>query len=186
MSLLLKIWDWSGRRVAAHYGEDELVAFNDGESSVRSATRIAAHLDRCAQCRRTAAQLKSELGRFSETNTPFSHDDTGVNEGLHALRSAIRDWNMANQTGSAPGSLGVRGMAVLTPQLRAGLGVYLGLGATDVIFEKFIRTACSQKKIAESVEVILRDFLGRQAGEALVRSLLPLACLKPIPHQGAI
>ena len=103
MSLLLKIRDWSGRRVAAHYGEDELVAFNDGESSVRSATRIAAHLDRCAQCRRTAAQLKSELGRFSETNTPFSQEryeagkasvsagvtNTGVTNKRYSCRKAV-------------------------------------------------------------------------------------------------
>ncbi len=183
MNLLLEFRSWSGRWVKVHCREDELLAFNDGECSARNARRITAHLRRCAQCRCLSAQLTSELRTLTRVNSSCLENNARVDEGLSALRNAIRDWNAASQSECAPGSLGLRGMVVLTPQLRAELGVYLGLRATDLIFEKFIRTACSQRKIAESVEGILQDFLGRRAGEALVRDLLPLASLKAISHQ---
>ena len=184
MNFLVRIRDWTGRQMKVHYSEDELLAFNDGECPARTAQRIAAHLDGCAQCRGVSAQLTRELRTLTKANGSPLNSGARIDEGLRALRNAIRDWNATGRTETALGSLGLRGMVVLTPQLRAELAMYLGFRATDLIFQEFIRTACSQRKIAESVEGILQDFLGRRAGEALVRSILPLPSFQPISHEG--
>jgi hypothetical protein len=184
MNFLVKIRDWTGRQIKVHYSEDELLAFNDGECPPRTAQRITAHLDDCAQCRGVLAQLSRELRTLTRANSSPLHNGARIDDGLRALRSAIQDWNAAGRTEIALGSLGLRGMVVLTPQLRAELGIYLGFRATDLIFQEFIRTACSQRKITEFVESILEDFLGRRAGEALVRSLLPLPPFQPISYEG--
>src|SRR6266536_4458481 len=175
MSPLQKRWDWLRGGISRHYGDDELLAFHDGEISLARTRKIAAHLNGCAFCRGKAALLEGDLRTLTEIDAALVVEEPPSDDIVNRLQNAIRTWNTTNRVDPAFGGPGWPERTVLGPDICAELAVYLGSHALDLILQDSIRKAYDGRKLLEAVSTVLQNFLGPRASEALVRSLQPLS-----------
>jgi len=72
-----------------------LMAYRDGELARRRASKMAAHLERCAECRRELERLETEFEQLVSLETATQVEDLRLKKGLDTLLEGLRDWQLA-------------------------------------------------------------------------------------------
>jgi anti-sigma factor RsiW len=71
-----------------------LVAYRDGELARRRAGKMAAHLERCAECRQELERLEAEFEHLVSLEAAIPVEKPRLEQGLATLLEGLRDWQM--------------------------------------------------------------------------------------------
>lgn len=79
-----------------------LVAYRDGELARRRAGKLAAHLERCAECRRELERLEQEFEQLVSLQSAIPVGKPRLEQGLEALLAGLREWQLAQGSAVKP------------------------------------------------------------------------------------
>jgi len=71
------------------------VAYRDGELARRRASKIAAHLERCADCRKELERLESEFEQLVTLESAIPVEKPRLEQGLETLLEGLREWQLS-------------------------------------------------------------------------------------------
>jgi anti-sigma factor RsiW len=72
-----------------------LVAYRDGELARRRAGKMAAHLERCAECRQELERLEAEFEHLVSLEARIPVEKPRLEQGLATLLAGLREWQLA-------------------------------------------------------------------------------------------
>jgi anti-sigma factor RsiW len=72
-----------------------LVAYRDGELARRRAGKMAAHLERCAECRQELERLEAEFEQLVSMEAGVPVEKPRLEQGLATLLEGLREWQLA-------------------------------------------------------------------------------------------
>jgi len=72
-----------------------LVAYRDGELARRRAGKMAAHLERCAECRKELERLEAEFEQLISLESTIPVEKPRLEQGLETLLEGLREWQLA-------------------------------------------------------------------------------------------
>ena len=72
-----------------------LVAYRDGELARRRAGKMAAHLERCTECRQELERLEAEFEQLVSMEAGIPVEKPQLEQGLATLLEGLRDWQLA-------------------------------------------------------------------------------------------
>ena len=72
-----------------------LMAYRDGEMARRRAGKMAAHLERCPECRQELKRLEAEFEQLVSIESSIPVEKTNLEKGLATLLEGLREWQLA-------------------------------------------------------------------------------------------
>jgi anti-sigma factor RsiW len=72
-----------------------LVTYRDGELARRRAGKMAAHLERCAECRQELERLEAEFEQLVSLEAGTPAEKPRLEQGLATLLEGLREWQLA-------------------------------------------------------------------------------------------
>lgn len=71
------------------------MAYRDGELARRRAGKMAAHLERCTECRRELQRLEAEFEHLISLESMIPVEKPKLERGLEKLLEGLREWQLA-------------------------------------------------------------------------------------------
>jgi len=79
-----------------------LVAYRDGELARRRAGKMAAHLERCAECRQELERLEKEFEHLVSLESSIPVEKPRLEQGLETLLEGLREWQLSQGSAVKP------------------------------------------------------------------------------------
>lgn len=79
-----------------------LVAYRDGELARRRAGKMAAHLERCAECRQELERLEKEFEQLVSLEPAIPVDNPKLRRGLEIMLEGLREWQLTQGNAVKP------------------------------------------------------------------------------------